>query len=111
MAWITVKGSAIARGLEPTFQEALRGLDGSWMIVVHDGLVGGWWLLVIRRDDHSERTLLVSPSEQRPARINHCIREAGRTVPLRPRSCSRHSRPRVAHGRRAAPRRCATSAP
>lgn len=105
MAWITVKGSAVARGLEPTFQEALRGLDGSWTIEVHDGLVGGWWLLVIRRDDHFERTLLVSPSEQTPALINHCIREAFRTVPPRPGSASRDLPPGVAHDRRAAPRR------
>ena len=105
MAWITVKGSAAARGLEPTFQEALRGLDGSWTIEVHDGLVGGWWLLVVRRDDHFERTLLVSPSEQTPALIDQCIREAFRTVPLRPGSGAGALPAGVPRDRRAAPRR------
>ena len=103
MAWITVKGSAVARGLEPTFQEALRGLDGSWTIEVHEGLVGGWWLLVVRRDDHFERTLLVSPAEQSPALIDRCMREAFRTVPARPGA--RVLPPDVTHERRAAPRR------
>jgi hypothetical protein len=105
MAWITVKGSAFARGLEPTFQEAMRGLDGTWTIEVHDGLVGGWWLLVIRRDDHFERTLLVSPSEQTPALLHHCIREAFRTVPPRPGASVGALPPGVISDRRASPRR------
>lgn len=105
MAWITVKGSAVARGLETTFQEALRGLDGSWTIEVHEGLVGGWWLLVIRRDDQFERTLLVSPAEQTPALIDQCIREAFQTVPPRAGSGGGHLPPGVSRDRRAAPRR------
>ena len=104
MAWITVKGSAFARGLEPTFREALRGLDGSWTIEVHDGLVGGWWLVVVRRDDGFERTLLVSPSEQVPALVGASVRETFRTLP--PRGQSSGSLPRdVPRDRRAAPRR------
>jgi hypothetical protein len=103
MAWITVKGSAAARGLEPTFQEALRGLDGSWTIEVHEGLVGGWWLLVVQRDDRFERTLLVSPAEQSLALIDRCLREAFRAVP--PRPGSRTLPPGLTQDRRAAPRR------
>jgi hypothetical protein len=57
-------GSARAKGLGPVFQEALRGLAGSSTIEVTEGLVGGWWLLVFRRDDRFERTLLLSPMEQ-----------------------------------------------
>src|SRR6266571_6538748 len=101
MAWITVKGAAVARGLEPTFQEALRGLDGSWTIEVHEGLVGGWWLLVIRRDDQFERTLLVSPAEQTPALIDQCIREVFQTVPPRAGSGAGYLPPGVSRDRRA----------
>jgi len=105
MAWITVKGSPLARGLEPTFQEALRGLDGSWTIEVHDGLVGGWWLLVVRRDDNFERTLLVSPSEQTPPLLARSVGENFRTVPPRAGSTSRSLPRDVTRDRRAEPRR------
>jgi hypothetical protein len=105
MAWITVKGSAVARALEPVFGEALRGLDGSWTIEVHDGLVGGWWLLVIRRDDGFERTLLVAPKEQTPALIAQGIQETLRTVPPRRSSSPRVLPPGVPRDRRATPRR------
>jgi hypothetical protein len=105
MAWIIVKGSALTKGLEPAFQEALRGLDGSWTIEVHDGLVGGWWLLVFRRDDNFERTVLLSPVEQSPSVIRECVQETFRNVPLRAGSSPRALPPGVARDRRAAPRR------
>ena len=105
MAWITVKGSAFAQGLEPTFQEALRGLAGSWTIEVHDGLVGGWWLLVFRRDDNFERTVLLSPMEQSPSVIRECVQETFRNVPPRAGSREQMLPPGVDRDRRATPRR------
>jgi hypothetical protein len=105
MAWITVKGSAFVKGLEPAFQEALRGLAGSWTIEVHDGLVGGWWLLVFRRDDNFERTVLLSPMEQSAGVIRECVEETFRNVPPRAGSREHMLPPGVAQDRRAAPRR------
>ena len=105
MAWITVKGSAFVKGLEPAFQEALRGLAGSWTIEVHDGLVGGWWLLVFRRDDNFERTVLLSPIEQSPGIIRECVQETFRNVPPRVGSREQMLPPGVAQDRRAMPRR------
>jgi hypothetical protein len=105
MAWITVKGSALAQGLEPAFQEALRGLDGSWTIEVHDDLVGGWWLLVFRRDDNFERTVLLSPNEQSPPVIRECVQETFRNVPSRKGSQAQMLPPGLTRDRRAAPRR------
>jgi len=105
MVWITIKGSTLARGLEPMFQEALRGLDGSWTIEVHDGLVGGWWLLVVRRDDDFERTMLVAPAEQSSALLYEAIRETFRTVPPRSGAGPRPLPPGVTRERRATPRR------
>ena len=105
MAWITVKGSAFVEGLEPTLQEALRGLAGSWTIEVHDGLVGSWRLLVFRRDDHFERTVLLSPNEQSPAVIRECVQETFRNVPPRAGSGGQELPPGVTRDRRATPRR------
>jgi hypothetical protein len=105
MPWITVRGSAFVKGLEPAFQEALRGLAGSWTIEVHDGLVGGWWLLVFRRDDNFERTVLLSPIEQSPAIIRECVQETFRNVPPHARSREQVLPPGVSRDRRAAPRR------
>ena len=105
MAWITVKGSALVKGLEPAFQEALRGLAGSWTIEVHDGLVGGWWLLVFRRDDNFERTVLLSPMEQSPSVIRECVQETFRNVPPRAGSSEQMLPPGVSRDRRATPRR------
>ena len=105
MAWITVKGSALIKGLEPAFREALRGLAGSWMIEVHDGLVGGWWLLVFRRDDNFERTVLLSPIEQSPPVVRDCVQETFRNVPPRVGSREQMLPPGVAQDRRAMPRR------
>jgi hypothetical protein len=105
MAWITVKGSAFVNGLEPAFREALRGLAGSWTIEVHDGLVGGWWLLVFRRDDNFERTVLLSPIEQSPGIIRECVQETFRNVPPRVGSREQMLPPGVAQDRRAMPRR------
>jgi hypothetical protein len=105
MAWITVKGSAFVNGLEPAFQEALRGLAGSWTIEVHDGLVGGWWLLVFRRDDNFERTVLLSPMEQSPGIIRECVQETFRNPPPRAGSRERMLPSGVAQDRRSSPRR------
>ena len=105
MAWITVKGSALVKGLEPAFREALRGLAGSWTIEVHDGLVGGWWLLVFRRDDNFERTVLLSPIEQSPGVIREAVQETFRNVPPRAGSREQTLPPGVARDRRATPRR------
>jgi hypothetical protein len=105
MAWINVTGSARANGLELAFQEALRGLAGSWTIEVTEGLVGGWWLLAFRRDDGFERTLLVSPMEQSADLIREGIQEAFRTVPRRTALGPQTLPPGVIHDRRAAPRR------
>ena len=105
MAWITVKGSALIKGLEPAFREALRGLAGSWMIEVHDGLVGVWWLLVFRRDDNFERTVLLSPVEQSPAVIREAVQETFRNVPPRAGSREQTLPPGVTRDRRATPRR------
>jgi hypothetical protein len=105
MAWITVKGSALVKGLEPAFREALRGLAGSWTIEVHDGLVGGWWLLVFRRDDNFERTVLLSPVEQSPAVIREAVQETFRNVPPRAGSREQMLPPGVTRDRRATLRR------
>ncbi len=105
MAWITVRGSALVKGLEPAFQEALRGLAGSWTIEVHDGLVGGWWLLVFRRDDNYERTVLLSPMEQSPAALRECVQETFRNVPPRAGWRAQALPPGVTRDRRATPRR------
>jgi hypothetical protein len=105
MAWITVKGSALVKDLEPAFQEGLRGLAGSWTIEVHDGLVGGWWLLVFSRDDHFERTVLLSPNEQSPAVISECVKETFRNVPPRAGPRGATLPPGVTQDRRATPRR------
>ena len=105
MAWITVKGSAFVKGLEPVFQEALRGLAGSWTIEVHDGLVGGWWLLVFRRDDNFERTVLLSPKEQSSGVIRECVEETFRNVPPRAGSREHVLPPGIGQERRATPRR------
>jgi hypothetical protein len=105
MAWITVNGSALIKGLEPAFREALRGLAGSWTIEVHDGLVGGWWLLVFRRDDNFERTVLLAPVEQSPAVIREAVQETFRNVPPRAGSREQMLPPGVTRDRRATPRR------
>lgn len=105
MVWINVRGTAQAKGLEPAFQEALRGLAGSWTIEVAEGLVGGWWLLVFRRDDGFERTLLLSPMEQTPGVLRESVQEAFRTVPPRGGTAAQTLPPGVTHDRRATPRR------
>ncbi len=105
MAWINVTGSARTKGLEPAFQETLRGLAGSWMIESTEGLVGGWWLLVFRRDDGFERTLLLSPVEQSADVLRESVQEAFRTVPPRTVSGPQMLPPGVTHERRAALRR------
>jgi len=66
MAWLNLMGSPYVEELRPTFEEALRDLDGSWTVEITRGLVGAWWLVVFRRDDGFERTLLLSPLEQTP---------------------------------------------
>jgi len=104
MEWIRVVGSTRARDLEAAFQDALRGLAGSWTIEVNDGLVGGWWLLVIRRDDGFEKTLLMSPREQSAGHIREAVQEAFRTVPSRMASCPQTLPPGLTHDRRAVPR-------
>jgi hypothetical protein len=105
MVWINVTGLAQAKGLEPVFQQALRGLAGSWTIKFTEGLVGGWWLLVFRRDDGFKRTLLVSPLEQSASLLREAVQEAFRTVPPRTVSGSQAPPPGVTRERRAAQRR------
>jgi hypothetical protein len=104
MVWINITGSARAN-LEPALREALRGLAGSWTVEVAEGLVGGWWLLVFRRDDGFERTLLLSPMEQSQELLCASVLEAFRVVP--PRSGPRLPTlpPGVTRDRRATPRR------
>ena len=104
MAWIKVTGSARAETLESTFQDALRGLAGSWTIDVTDGLAGGWSLIAFRRDDGVERALLMSPLEQSAEQIREVVREAFRTVPRRAASEPQLLPPGVIHDRRAVPR-------
>jgi hypothetical protein len=104
MEWIRVIGSTRASDLEPAFRDALRGLAGSWTIEVDEGLVGGWWLLVIRRDDGFEKTLLMSPREQSAGHIREAVQEAFRTVPSRMASCPQTLPPGLTHDRRAVPR-------
>jgi hypothetical protein len=105
MAWITVRGSALTQGLEPAFKEALSGIDGSWTIEVHDGLVGGWWLLVFHRDDNFERTVLLSPAEQSLSVVRKCVQDTFHSVPRRAVSGPRTLPPGVTRDRRATPRR------
>ena len=83
MAWLEFTGFVPPEELQPSFAAALRDLDGSWTIEINRELVGGWWLLVLRRDDGFERTLLLSPREQSPAVLQDMIRDAFRSVPIR----------------------------
>jgi hypothetical protein len=103
--WINITGLAQGKGLEPAFQKALRGLAGSWTIKVTAGLVGGWWLLVFRRDDGFKRTVLLSPLEQSAELLREAVQEAFREVPPRTVSPSQTMPPGLTHDRRAAPRR------
>ena len=105
MVWINITGSARANDLEPALRQALRGLAGSWTIEVTEGLVGGWWLLVFRRDDGFERTLLLSPMEQSPGPLRQGVAEAFHSVPPRVASAASMLPPGVTRDRRATPRR------
>jgi hypothetical protein len=104
MEWIRITGSTRAGDLEPAFQDALRGLAGSWTIQVNEGLVGDWWLLVIRRDDGFEKTLLISPREQSAGHIREAVQEAFRAVPSRRASHPQMLPPGLTHDRRVGPR-------
>jgi len=104
MAWIAITGSLQAKSLQADFQEALRGLAGSWTIDVAENLVGGWWLAVFRRDDGFERTLLLSPMEQSAGPLRESVQQAFRVVPPRTGSAAVLP-PGVNYDRRAAPRR------
>jgi hypothetical protein len=104
MAWINLTGTCLTKGLESAFYDALRGLAGSWTIHGAEGLVGGWCVLLFRRDDGFERTVLLSPNEQTPELIREIVRDAFRSVP--PRMKGAAGLPEgVAFERRASPRR------
>ena len=105
MAWINLTGSCLERGFETGLHEALRGLAGSWTVHGSDGLVGGWCVLVFRRDDGFERTVLLSPTEQTPAQLREIVKEAFRVVPRRMAPGDGRLPPGVTHERRASPRR------
>ena len=105
MAWITLTGSCLGKGLENAFHEALRGLAGSWTVHGSEGLVGGWCVLLFRRDDGFERTVLLSPTEQTPTFVREIVRDAFRVVPLRVASGQGRLPPGVNYDRRESPRR------
>jgi len=105
MAWINLTGSCLEKGLENAFHEALRGLAGSWTIYGSEGLVGGWCVLVFRRDDGFERTVLLAPAEQTPAALLDIVREAFRVVPRRMVPGDGRLPPGVTGDRRTSPRR------
>jgi hypothetical protein len=105
MAWITLTGSCLSKGWENTFHEALRGLAGSWTIHGSEGLVGGWCVLLFRRDDGFERTVLLSPAEQTPTLVREIVKDAFRVVPLRVAPTQGRLPPGVSEDRRASPRR------
>jgi hypothetical protein len=105
MVWINITGLPRASNLEPALREALRGLAGSWTVEFAEGLVGGWWLLVFRRDDGFERTLLLSPMEQSAELLRQSVQEAFRLVPPRTGPRPQTLPPGVIDDRRAAPRR------
>lgn len=105
MPWINITGSCLEKGLESAFYDALRGLAGSWTIHGAEGLVGGWCVLLFRRDDGFERTVLLSPTEQTPAFVREIVRDAFRVVPKRIARGSAGLPPGVSQDRRASPRR------
>jgi hypothetical protein len=77
-----------------------RGAEGTGS----EGLVGGWCVLVFRRDDGFERTVLLSPVEQTPAALQEIVKEAFRVVPRRMVPGDRLP-PGVNQDRRTSPRR------
>ncbi|PYQ22278.1 MAG: hypothetical protein DMF81_12760 [Acidobacteria bacterium] len=83
MAWITFTGRFQEASLAPAFEEALRGFAGSWRVEISEDLVGGWWLLKLRRDDGFERAILLAPHEQLPERLGESVKEALRNIPAR----------------------------
>jgi hypothetical protein len=105
MAWITLTGSCLGKGWEDAFHAALRGLAGSWTIHGSEGLVGGWCVLLFRRDDGFERTVLVSPSEQTLNLVREIVGDAFRVVPPRRAPGPVGLPPGVSEERRASPRR------
>jgi len=105
MAWLKFAGFVPPEELTPAFEAALRDLDGSWTIEINRELVGGWWLLVLRRDDGFERTLLVSPREQWPTVLHDLIKDAFRSVPIRVGTGRHGLAPGVRFERRAIARR------
>jgi hypothetical protein len=105
MAWLKFMGFVPPEELRPSFAAALRHLDGSWTIEINRELVGGWWLLILRRDDGFERTLLLSPREQSPTLLHDRIEETFRTVPIRVGSARHGLPPGVRFERRAIARR------
>jgi hypothetical protein len=105
MVWISLTGSCLGKGLENAFNEALRGLAGSWTVHGSEGLVGGWCVLLFRRDDGFERTVLLSPTEQTPTLLREIVKDAFRAVPLRVAPGQGRLPPGVDHDRRESPRR------
>jgi hypothetical protein len=105
MAWITLTGSCLGKGFENALEEALRGLAGSWTIHGSEGLVGGWCVMLFRRDDGFERTVLLSPTEQTPTLIREIVKDAFRVVPSRAGSREARLPPGVNQDRRESPRR------
>jgi hypothetical protein len=105
MAWINLAGSCLDKGLEAAFSEALRGLAGSWTIHGSERLVGGWCVLLFRRDDGFERTVLLAPNEQTADLVREIVKDAFRNVPPRVTSGPAGLPPNVTVDRRAQPRR------
>jgi hypothetical protein len=105
MAWITLTGSCLEKGFENAIQEALRGLAGSWTVHGSEGLVGGWCVLLFRRDDGFERTVLLSPAEQTPTLVREIVKDAFRVLPPRVTPSQGRLPPGVDRDRRESPRR------
>jgi hypothetical protein len=82
MAWITFVGP-LAGGLTDAFEDALRGFAGTWSVEISEDLVGGWWLVKLRRDDGFERALLLAPHEQTPGLLADSVKDAMRNIPAR----------------------------
>jgi hypothetical protein len=104
MAWITFTGRLQAGSLAPAFEDALRGLAGSWIAEIGEDLVGGWWLIKLRRDDGFERAVLLAPHEQTPELLGESIKDAMRNIPPRRVPGDGALPPGVTRDRRSVPR-------
>ena len=105
MAWITFTGGFQTVGLAPAFEEALRDLAGAWSVEISEDLVGGWWLIKLRRDDGFERAMLLAPHEQGPDLLCESVKDEMRNIPARRVPGDGSLPPGVTRDRRSVPRR------